>query len=325
MDSAPEVSVVIPTRDRQGLLQRALGAALGQHDVELEVVVVDDGSRDRTQEVLREMTDRRLRVVTHRESRGVAAARNAGISESSGEWLAFLDDDDVWSPHKLRVQLDALAATGASFAYGAAVDIDERGSISRLDSPPPPENLLNDLLRHNVIPAGSSNVVAHARLLREVGAFDERLSHAADWELWIRLAAAGRPAACEEILVAYSLHPQNMLIVEPTRISRELAYVAAKHERLADALDVSFDRSAYFRWVADGHRRAGRRLSAASAYARAAVTGGGPKDLFRAGFALAGSRMASAARRRAGARDAELRSALSRSAWLDHYRYDAER
>jgi glycosyltransferase involved in cell wall biosynthesis len=325
MDSRPEVSVVIPTRDRKHLLQRALRVVLEQEDVELEVIVVDDGSRDGTQTVLRTIEDRRLRVVTHRDSRGVAAARNAGIAEAGADWLAFLDDDDLWSPRKLRVQLDALNAKRASFAYGAAVDVDERGRITLLDPAPPPEDLFRRLLRRNAIPAGSSNVVALAGLVRDVGGFDERLSQAADWDLWIRLAGAGRAAACEEVLVGYSLHPGNMLLASPKRVSRELAYIAAKHRAAGERLDATPDRSAYFRWVATGHRRAGRRLSAASGYARAAVTGGGARDLLRAASAIVGERITLAARRRDGiGAGNELSGSFARPAWLDRYAFGGE-
>lgn len=319
MGSRVEVSVVIPTRDRQAMVRRALEVSLSQEDVELEVIVVDDGSRDGTPEVLRGVRDSRLKVVTHRASRGVAAARNAGIEEAGGEWLGFLDDDDVWSPRKLRRQLDSAAAQGASIVYAAAVDLDERGNMTRLDRPPPPEDLLRRLLRFNVIPAGSSNVLARTDLVRDTGGFDERLSQAADWELWIRLAAAGRAASCEEVLVGYSLHPGNMLLAKPKRVSRELSYIAAKHRLLAETLQVRLDRSAYSRWVATGHRRAGRRLPAAAGYVRAAATGGGRRDLLRAVAALAGERMTVAAgRRQVSSGEREVLD-FKRPSWLDHY------
>jgi glycosyltransferase involved in cell wall biosynthesis len=319
MGSRVEVSVVIPTRDRQAMLPRALEVSLGQENVALEVIVVDDGSRDGTPEILRSARDPRLKVVTHGTSRGVAAARNAGIERADGEWLAFLDDDDVWSPHKLRRQLDIAGAQGALFAYAAAVDLDERGDVSRLDRPPPPEDLLRRLLRFNVIPAGSSNVLAHTGLVRETGGFDERLSQAADWELWIRFATAGRAASCEEVLVGYSLHSGNMLLAEPKRISRELSYIAAKHRLLAETLQVSLDRSAYFRWVATGHRRAGRRLPAAAGYVRAAATGGGRRDLVRAVAALAGQRMTVAVNRRLASSGEREILDVKTPPWLERY------
>src|ERR671935_95170 len=126
MASAPEVTVVVPTHSRWDLLSTAaLPASLGQEDVDLEVVVVDDGSTDATAESLARIDDPRLRVVRHDRPRGVAQARNAGIAAARGEWIALLDDDDLWAPWKLRAQLDAAAAERAVFAYGGAAAVAE--------------------------------------------------------------------------------------------------------------------------------------------------------------------------------------------------------
>src|SRR5436190_21061432 len=95
---APEVSVVIPTRDRWDLLRTTLGGALGQRRVSHEVIVVDDGSADETPTRLAEVSDPRLRTVRLGRSMGAAAARNRGLAEARGDWVAFLDDDDVWAP-----------------------------------------------------------------------------------------------------------------------------------------------------------------------------------------------------------------------------------
>src|SRR5690242_16683672 len=90
-----------------------------QRDVSLEVVVVDDGSADGTREALAALQDPRVRVVRHDQSRGQAVARDSGVAAARAEWVAFLDDDDRWSPDKLRRQLDAAAAVDADFVYTA--------------------------------------------------------------------------------------------------------------------------------------------------------------------------------------------------------------
>ena len=119
---APEVSVVVSTQNRWPLMARtSLRAALLQEDVELEVLVVDDGSDERAPGDLPGLDDPRVRVLRHDAPLGVASARNAGIREARGAWVALLDDDDVWAPRKLRSQVDAAAAAGAGFAYSGAV------------------------------------------------------------------------------------------------------------------------------------------------------------------------------------------------------------
>ena len=104
----PQVSVVLPTRNRRALLERALDCALGQCGVSLEVIAVDDASEDGTLEYLRSLDDPRVSVLRRDSQTGPAGARNAGVSVASAPWLAFLDDDDFWAPRKLARQIEAL-------------------------------------------------------------------------------------------------------------------------------------------------------------------------------------------------------------------------
>jgi glycosyltransferase involved in cell wall biosynthesis len=107
----PLVSVVIPTIDRPGLLPRAVDSALAQTLRAIEVIVVVDGPDGATRDVLARRTDERLRVEHLTEHRGIGAARNAGVRSTRGAWVAFLDDDDEWSPGKLEAQLRVAEAS----------------------------------------------------------------------------------------------------------------------------------------------------------------------------------------------------------------------
>ena len=271
MSPIPEVTVVIPTKDRWDLLaSAALPSALGQEGVDVEVVVVDDGSSDGTRTHLGRERDARLRVVRHERPRGVAVARNAGIRAARGEWVAFLDDDDLWAPRKLRTQIDRARETDADFVLSAsaALDPDRRflyslqlGDADRLDK---------QILRQNIVWAGSSNVVARTDLLRQLGGFDENLFQLADWDLWIRLALAGRAATCPEILVGCVIQSRSMLLTDRRDVFREMDYLVRKHQVAAAQHGVQFDRARFSRWVADGHLRAGRRTQAAKTYLQGA-------------------------------------------------------
>jgi glycosyltransferase involved in cell wall biosynthesis len=286
---APEVSVVIPTRGRWGLLSRTLAGALGQEGVEHEVVVVDDGSADETGKRLAAVADSRLRVVRNERPGGVAAARNRGLAEAAGEWVAFLDDDDLWSPRKLRAQLDAAKGADADFAYSAVVVTDERGIPFYAPPLPDPGELARQLRSANVVPAGSSNVLARTALLRGLGGMDERLAELDDWDLWLRLAHAGRGAACREVLVAYVEHAANMPFGREADLIAELDLLVRKHASATPPIAVEPDRLDYARWVARGHGRAGRRLKAFAGYLGAAVRYRSPSDVLRAiGVLLAG-------------------------------------
>ena len=105
------VGVVIPTRDRRDLLAATLDSVLAQRDVQVEVVVVDDGSRDGTADWLRSLDDPRVRVLRNETAIGTGAARNRGLHEVTADLVAFVDDDDLWAPDKLARQVAAIEAT----------------------------------------------------------------------------------------------------------------------------------------------------------------------------------------------------------------------
>jgi glycosyltransferase involved in cell wall biosynthesis len=273
------VSVVIPTHNRWPQIRTTLEGALGQVDVDHEVIVVDDCSSDDTAAELARIGDARLRVLRHERNRGVAAARNTGIEAARHEWLAFLDDDDLWAPYKLRSQLDAALDAGAVLAYGAAIVVDHRLEVIGFREAPPAEELTARLIPGNAVPAGASNVLALADAVRSAGGFDERLHQLADWDMWLRLLEAGPAAACDEPLLAYVYHPQSMLLTDERNLVDEFDYLVEKHRALSERLGVEFDRPGLASWMAWGASRSGQRLKATRGYMRAA-----------AGYALKGRR-----------------------------------
>jgi hypothetical protein len=105
------VGVVIPSRDRWPFLRTAVASALAQAEVDVRVVVVDDGSTDATPAELRAVRDPRMRVIRLERTEGVSRARNAGLAHVDAPWVAFLDDDDVWAPRHLSAMLAAAAGS----------------------------------------------------------------------------------------------------------------------------------------------------------------------------------------------------------------------
>jgi glycosyltransferase involved in cell wall biosynthesis len=229
LSDAPEVTVVIPTRDRWELLSRALAGVLAQKEVSFEVVVVDDGSRDGTASRVAGLGDRRVRCVSHEQPLGVARARNHGVAEARGRWVAFLDDDDLWSTRKLTEQLAAAKLVDAGFVYSSAAAVDERGAPLLIARAPDPSAVGKGLLIHNLLPAGQSNVLARTDLVRDLGAFDERLRALDDWDLWIRLALASRAARCSAVHVAYVEHPGAKHTKDLEERVTDFAWLVDKH------------------------------------------------------------------------------------------------
>jgi Glycosyl transferase family 2 len=299
--SRPDVTIVVPTRDRRVLLTVAVTSALAQEDLGVEVLVMDDGSRDGTPDAMAELGDPRVRCVTSATARGASAARNAGIELARAPWVSFLDDDDFWAPAKLRRQLDAAAAADAGFAYSSALFVDGDARPLRVSAAPPPETLARELLSHHAIPAGASNVVARTDLLRAVGGFDPEFLTMEDWDLWLGLVERAAAAAVPEPLVAY----RQVLPSKSRRNARLLQEhcrrLAERHRGVSERVGAPFDFSWVEEWAGRRARRAdreagryhlaeGRNLAAARSFATSAVRNRQPSDLARAGAALLGRR-----------------------------------
>jgi glycosyltransferase involved in cell wall biosynthesis len=265
--AAPDVSVVIPTRNRSPLVGRAIDSVLDQRGVNPEVIVVDDGSVDDTWARLRAINNPRVVAVRNRRSTGLAAARNRGIAAARAPWLAFLDDDDVWAPTKLRQQLDALRDTGSDWAYCSAVLVDEHYIPLQVLEAPIPTGLEQSLRTRNVIPASGSNPIARTALVRDLGSFDHRLPHVADWDLWLSLAETAAAAVCHDVLIGYVAHRLNMSRVTPAPWE-EFEILICKHglnrdeARRVDLLTT--------RWRGYGFRSDHMRRKAAATYLAAA-------------------------------------------------------
>jgi glycosyltransferase involved in cell wall biosynthesis len=262
----PEVTVVVPTHNRSGLLALTLRSVLWQRHVDLEVVVVDDGSTDDTAQVVAGLGDPRVRRVHHHTPQGVSAARNRGIAEAGGGWVAFVDDDDLWAPEKLARQLQAARDTGRAWAYAGAVSVDIDQRLIGGTPPIPPEGVIARLPRWNPMPGGCSNVIASNALLQATGPFDRQLVNLADWDMWIRMArAAGRPAWVRGPLVGYRLHGGNRSL-DTALILREARMIERRY-------GTALDWGGIYRYLAWLCVRSGRRREGLRHFAQAAARG----------------------------------------------------
>jgi glycosyltransferase involved in cell wall biosynthesis len=269
----PDVSVVIATKDRSAFLRQALTSALGQEGVDVEVLVVDDGSTDETPAVLKGLACERVRVVRHEQSRGTSWSRNEASRMARAPWIAFLDDDDLWAPERLQVGLDRIG--DAVFGYCAQVLVNARREAIGASPAPRPKSLREGLRRHSLM-GGPSAVIVRADVLREVGAFSADYRVLNDWDLWRKVAAQGEGSAVGELLVAYTVHPTNMHLADPRRLMADFDHFAA-HEDLDPraALDL-------LSWIIKDNRDAGNWRHAAWALTERARRYRQPSDLLRA-------------------------------------------
>jgi glycosyltransferase involved in cell wall biosynthesis len=261
----PDATVVVPTHNRSAMLATTLRSVLWQRDVSLEVIVVDDGSTDGTAQILSSISDGRLRVLRNDTPRGVSAARNRGLAEATGEWVAFVDDDDLWAPDKIVRQLNAAVEAGREWVYTGKVNVNASTHIISGGPPPPPELVARLILRYNAVPGGGSNVVVRRDALAETGSFDLRLRNTEDWEMWIRLAKRGPPAWVPRPLLAYRVHT-GMSSLDIDSILAGITLIEARH-------GIRADRAFIHRWIAESCLRTGRRRQAARYLTSAALRG----------------------------------------------------
>lgn len=277
-------TVVLPTRDRPDLLTRALGCVFRQRGVDLEVIVVDDGSSPPLSDHIEALRDPRVTLLRHEVPRGVATARNAGIACARHPYVAFLDDDDLWSPEKLSRQLHVQAEADAGFSYTGVLTVDAALQPMVAYRPSVSGSLRQALRRANVI-GGPSSVVVSTVLVRRLGGFDDRLSVLADWELWMRLADHTTAVVVDEALTAYVVHEKSMHVHSAGSIRAELDLIRKVHPGTPAVGGRDF-----WRWFSLAQRRSGRRLAAARALAVLGLRYRGARDLARAAGLLLGER-----------------------------------
>lgn len=204
------VSVIIPTHNRAGLIRETLDSVLAQTWGDYEIVVVDDGSEDDTAGVLAELGGR---VIYRRiEHAGAGAARNVGLEMARGEFVAFLDSDDVWDARFMEKMLAALRqASWAGLAYCDYATFDDRGVIQAACLAPNEKirgSLFPKLIERDFLCTGS--LLIRRTCLEQAGRFDPGLAVAHDWDMWLRLAWRNDAEYLDEPLLRIRFHPGNL-------------------------------------------------------------------------------------------------------------------
>lgn len=234
----PKVSVIIPAYNCGGHISEAVDSVLGQTYKDIEAIIVDDGSTDNTKEALKRY-EGKIRYV-YQEHGGVSRARNLGISRSSGEYIAFLDADDIWVPEKLAKEMVFLEENKDAGLVACDLDVfDENGMLgetyfgrsgfeygSRIEG-----KGFKSLLEHNF--CNLSAVLIRKELLDRIGLFDERIVCGEDLDIFLRAAACSRIGVMPEALVRrrmYGRRTKSSSIDIDTR-KENLVYIYDKVER----------------------------------------------------------------------------------------------
>jgi glycosyltransferase involved in cell wall biosynthesis len=228
--SQPLVTAIIPTWRRAAMLRRAVETALAQDYAPLEIIVVDDNTEPHEQRAVRAaLADfgARVTLLPNTRTRGACGARNTGILQARGEFIAFLDDDDLWLPDKLREQVALLRRTPLVAAFCGYIDIDLAFDHARRCRASYPV-LTRDHALGGACPTSTSLVLARTSVLREAGLFDESLPSFQDFDMWLRCLAFGDFGYVDAPLAKFVQHAGERTSVNLARRMAGLAAIEAK-------------------------------------------------------------------------------------------------
>lgn len=207
----PLVSVIIATYNRSEYIAEAVESVLHQTYREVETIVIDDGSTDNTREVLAKYKGKINYIYQERTER--SRARNEGFRYSSGDYIAFLDSDDVWLPIKIEKQVDILnKQPDVGLVYVGVEFIDADGNPYDGDlswDEPRRQVLYEDLMNHNIITGTTSSVMVRRKCLDRVGLFDESMNTCEDLDLYRRIARYYKFYRIDLPLVKFRIHIGN--------------------------------------------------------------------------------------------------------------------
>lgn len=210
----PQVSIILNIHNGAPFLREALESVLAQSFPDWELIAWDDRSSDESAKIVADYADPRIRYFLSEEETPLGKARDLAIREARGEWLAFLDQDDVWLPQKLAKQL-ALAAPGVGIIYGRTVLFDaQRGNLRDYDyahefRPLPEGDIFAQLFRDACFIAMSSAMLRRSAV-EETGGIPDIIEVVPDYYLYAAVARRYRARAVQEVVCRYRLHPGSM-------------------------------------------------------------------------------------------------------------------
>jgi glycosyltransferase involved in cell wall biosynthesis len=216
INQVPLISVVIPTFNRLAQTIQAAKSVRSQTYANVEIIVVDDGSdRICREQLTRSLQPLGCRTIFHQKNKGACTARNTGIHHAQGDYVSFLDSDDIWFEQKLEIQMEAMlsAPEPLSVVTCGARCVADHGHFLR-NFLPPPVVVQKDLLRSNVV-GSCSNTLLPRDLLERIGGFDERLSACQDWDLWLRCAQIDKIIGVQAFLIEYYDGPGGRISNNP--------------------------------------------------------------------------------------------------------------
>lgn len=205
------VSVILPTYNRKHTIKKALDSVLQQTYSNLEVIIIDDGSTDNTSDLIASYTDTRIHYIYSPQNNGVSVARNTGISQANGEYIAFQDSDDIWHPQKISKQINAFKKDPKTqFCYHKIqydISYDECLILPNDDIPIENKNgmIFPQMLYSNLVPCPS--LMVKSSFIQNIGLFDPSYPALEDYDYALRLSKNGSAKFIDEVLLYAGISP----------------------------------------------------------------------------------------------------------------------
>lgn len=236
-ESKPNVSVIIPTYNRADLVGRAIQSVLDQTYKDFELIVVDDASEDNTKEVVNDFDDSRIKFIRHKKNRGGSAARNTGAENANGEYLAFLDSDDIWYAGFIEKQF--LTIENSSSKKGMVMcGMIKYGRGKKKQSIPSMLNF-DQLLTFQANLNGTSSFFVRQNVFKSIGGYEKKLKSFQDFDFLLRTAKEYCIEVNEEILVEHRLRDDSISLDMPAK-AQGLELIIERYRKDILRLDVMY-------------------------------------------------------------------------------------
>lgn len=261
-DTAPMVSVILPTYNRSAILGKSIKSVLDQTFQDFELIIVDDGSNDNTADVVKKFEDKRIKYIKKQTNKGAASAMNTGIRTSKGYFVSIQNSDDIWLPEKLETEIKAFQKAGprVGVVYVGAYRI-FNGKKFYVPSPRVKKKegkIHNQILKGNFVNGLS---LIKKDCLEKVGLYDDSLPGLEDWELYIRLSKYYDFKFVDRPLIMAKFSPDSLSIVPSISID-STKMILKKHfkefNRNKKALSMNYGLLGYWSFL-DGEIKIGRK------------------------------------------------------------------
>jgi glycosyltransferase involved in cell wall biosynthesis len=231
----PKVSVIIPTYNRKEEIVPTLKSVLNQNFASFEVIVVNDNEDEKVVlNILNQLSDDRIKYLKNQRRKGANGARNTGLENARGKYVAFLDDDDLWNMDKLEKQIRKFdeSVDNVGFVYSGFEVISRIDpTFSKKILPSKKGDVFSNMIQRNFV--GSPTPLIKKSVFSKSGYFDENLLSAQDWELWIRMSAVTHFEYVDEVLAKYVVHG-DQLSIDFNKKRNSIEYILQKHKGLYD-------------------------------------------------------------------------------------------